>query len=984
MNKTYRSVWNESTGTWVAADENTRARGKKAQASTVVLAAGVVLAGYSAVGFAGTLDGGYLDPNNGMLNGYAVAYGQGSVANTSFTTLESTAIGGNATAGANGSIAVGYSSSVIAGGVPGSMSVAQPAGVAVGTKAVSNGAQALALGYGANALHDYSVVLGAQSVTNANGAEVFGTAATAGGTNSLAIGYAGVASATNSVALGAGATADRANAVSVGTATTQNQIINVANGILSATSTDVVNGSQLYALANSEANAFGAGSTVNSNGSISSPQYVQNGATFTDVGSALNNIANGGGIEYFHTNSTLGDSSAKGTNSTAIGPVATAAGTNAIAIGNGAYVASTVNNSVALGNGATVSAAATPTASVTISGKSYTVAGASPTGVVSVGAANAERQITNVAAGNVNASSTDAVNGSQLFATDSQVTQNSTNISNLQGSVTTIQAQLPNVVLYDSSAHNKVTLGGTGASAAVKLTNVAAADVSASSTDAVNGSQLYATNTNISNISGDVTNIGGQLTSINSQITTINGQLADVVLYDSSAHNKVTLGGTGASAAVKLANVAAGDVSTSSTDAINGSQLYATNADVSNLAGDVTNLNGQVTTISGQLANAVMYDSSAHSSVTLGGTGASAAVKLTNVAAGDVSTSSTDAINGSQLNATNASVSNLAGDVTNLAGDVTNLNGQVTTINGQLANAVMYDSSAHSSVTLGGTGASAAVKLTNVAAGDLSASSTDAVNGAQLYATNQSVSNLSGDITSISGQLADAVMYDSSAHASVTLGGTGASTAVKLTNVAAGGVSASSTDAVNGSQLYATNANVSNVAGSVTSINSQLTTINGQLADAVLYDSSAHASVTLGGTAASAALKLTNVAAGDLSASSTDAVNGSQLYATNTNISNIAGDVTNLGGQVTSMNSQITTINGQLADAVMYDSSAHSTVTLGGSGASAAVKLTNVAAGDLNASSTDAVNGAQLYATNESVSNLAGRSRPSTVSLLMR
>ncbi|WP_224044510.1 hypothetical protein, partial [Paraburkholderia unamae] len=96
------------------------------------------------------------------------------------------------------------------------------------------------------------------------------------------------------------------------------------------------------------------------------------------------------------------------------------------------------------------------------------------------------------------------------------------------------------------------------------------------------------------------------------------------------------------------------------------------------------------------------------------------------------------------------------------------------------------------------------------------------------------------------------------------------------------------------------------------------------------------------------AVKLTNVAAGELSASSTDAVNGSQLYATNTNVSNLAGDVTNINGQ-------ITTINGQLADAVMYDSSAHDTVTLGGAGASSAVKLTNVAAGDLSASSTDAV-----------------------------
>ncbi|WP_321918147.1 hypothetical protein, partial [Paraburkholderia sp. J11-2] len=90
------------------------------------------------------------------------------------------------------------------------------------------------------------------------------------------------------------------------------------------------------------------------------------------------------------------------------------------------------------------------------------------------------------------------------------------------------------------------------------------------------------------------------------------------------------------------------------------------------------------------------------------------------------------------------------------------------------------------------------VALHNVANGTLSASSLDAVNGSQLYATNQSISDLSGDITNINGQLADAVLYDSSAHDSVTLGGTSATSAVALHNVANGTLSASSLDAVNG------------------------------------------------------------------------------------------------------------------------------------------------------------------------------------------
>ncbi|TDG25639.1 hemagglutinin, partial [Paraburkholderia silviterrae] len=214
-------------------------------------------------------------------------------------------------------------------------------------------------------------------------------------------------------------------------------------------------------------------------------------------------------------------------------------------------------------------------------------------------------------------------------------------------------------MVYDSSAHDTLTLGGADASAPVALHNVANGDLSVASTDAVNGSQLYATNSNISNLSGDVTNIQGD-------ITNINGKLADAVIYDSSAHNSVTLGGAGASVPVALHNVANGDLSVASTDAVNGSQLFATNSNISNLSGDVTNIQGDITNINGKLADAVVYDSSAHNSVTLGGAGASVPVALHNVANGDLSVASTDAVNGAQLFATNSNISNLSGDVTNI------------------------------------------------------------------------------------------------------------------------------------------------------------------------------------------------------------------------------------------------------------------------------------------------------------------------------
>src|SRR5690606_31881180 len=87
----------------------------------------------------------------------------------------------------------------------------------------------------------------------------------------------------------------------------------------------------------------------------------------------------------------------------------------------GHNASASISNSVALGSSSTT-AAATPTAGITLDGTPYTFAGGSPLSVVSVGQPNQERQITNVAAGQVTETSTDAVNGSQLFATNQALT----------------------------------------------------------------------------------------------------------------------------------------------------------------------------------------------------------------------------------------------------------------------------------------------------------------------------------------------------------------------------------------------------------------------------------------------------------------------------------------------------------------------------------------------------------------------------------
>ncbi|OXH84329.1 hypothetical protein CA831_30710, partial [Burkholderia multivorans] len=83
---------------------------------------------------------------------------------------------------------------------------------------------------------------------------------------------------------------------------------------------------------------------------------------------------------------------------------------------------------VALGSGS-VTAAPNPTPTGSVGGVTHTFAGGNPTSVVSVGDKGAERQVTNVAAGRITADSTDAINGSQLFATNSAVDSLSTTVS---------------------------------------------------------------------------------------------------------------------------------------------------------------------------------------------------------------------------------------------------------------------------------------------------------------------------------------------------------------------------------------------------------------------------------------------------------------------------------------------------------------------------------------------------------------------------
>ena len=244
---------------------------------------------------------------------------------------------------------------------------------------------------------------------------------------------------------------------------------------------------------------------------------ITNGSNDTVIGTK-NTVTNGDSNVVLGDNHTVQNAD----NNVILGSsdkVATQTASNTVVIGYNAQANS--NNDVAIGSGSVANGAV----------KTAGYAGANPIGTVSVGSEGNERTITNVAAGRINEDSTDAVNGSQLYATNQNVTNLTTKVDagwslysngkevknvkpgnnwisidsgdnvsitkNEDGNGIKISADLKdldvedtNAVLYDNEGKTSVTLGGTGHEA-VKLTNVAAGTVNATSTDAINGSQLY-------------------------------------------------------------------------------------------------------------------------------------------------------------------------------------------------------------------------------------------------------------------------------------------------------------------------------------------------------------------------------------------------------------------------------------------------------------------------------------------------------------
>nr|WP_241332151.1 ESPR-type extended signal peptide-containing protein [Burkholderia cenocepacia] len=774
MNKTYRNIWNAATGTWTAVAETAKSHSKGsarvARQAVVALALGSAsIGGAFAADVCETADGvsGSLDEAR-VCQAPVVSKNTRSIGTTA-TALDdayikvetgtyapaidaqagnsATAIGANANANAMSAVALGGSAT------------AGYNSVSLGT--ISNATyEDVAVGVGANASGGYSVAVGRAASASGGNAVALGRSAIASADGAMALGRAANASAAGAVALGYGAVADRVNTVSVGSSAGQRAIVNMAAG---TQATDAVNVSQLTPVVS----ALGGGATINpTTGAVTGPQYnLANGGLQLTVGGALSALdgalttANGniaknatdittinnklGAVvsdDYVKVDTSSGAAAARaGGSAVAVGANAQGTGIGATVVGNNTVASS--QNSSAFGIGAqAVGGTGITTGAATAIGAYASASGfhSSALGVgaiasgsesvalgvnsradrdnsVSVGNATQQRQITNMAAGT---QATDAVNVSQL----------------------------------------EPVVTALGGGAAIDPT-----------TGAVTGPTY-----NLAN-GGTQTTVGGALGALDGELTTAKGDIADLadqigsgtvgLVQQDAATRDITVAkdtdGTvvnfaGTAGDRKLAGVAAGEVSATSNEAINGSQLHGVSQSVADAigAGSTVNPDGSITAPSFTVGD---------------GNGGTTIVH--NV--GDV-------------------VTNLDGRVTNNEGAIAHLGdqlaaGEIGLVRQDPATGAIMVGAATGGSTVNFAGTDGARTLSGVANGR---NDDDAVTIAQLKATG---------LIDYTGKEIAAVTYDDIMLGSVTFGGTGGTA---LHNVAPGLIAANSMDAVNGSQLY--------------------------------------------------------------------------------------------------------------------------------------------------------------------------------------
>lgn len=714
----------------------------------------------------------------------------------------------------------------------------------------------------------------------------------------------------------------------------------------------------------SYATSFGHGVTVR--GDFSSA-FGYGAKALSGYSTVVGATAIGSGVG---TTALGNDARAYGLNSVAIGSgariVESQAGVSRVAIGGNAFAGTAgYSGAIAVGgesraeyNGVAVGhhAQALAGGSVALGLNSQ----ATETNSVSVGSSSVKRRVVNVADARLSSGSSDAVTGKQLHATNQNVTT-ATNTANAAKTAAD-QALVNTRLVTQTSASSSVRVGGdnTGtqldirnkSNANRKLTGVADATLSTTSTDAVTGKQLHATNTAVATAQTTATAAKSAADSVSARVD------AQALALGRSA----VAGGTGDSGAIAVGasaaaysrdSVALGPKARAGVgeDGENNNGVGATSIGSGSWSANAATAIGYRARAMGNRSIAMGMDAMASASnavalgddavssfagsVALGSNSRTTGVnqisvgndtvkrRIVNVNDGTLSATSSDAVTGKQLHATNTTLASVSSTATAAKTAADNALGQVTTVAGLVGQV-----SASGNVRLGAqnTGTvldvanknGAARRISNVANATLSASSTDAVSGQQLHATNTAVTTAQSTATAAKAAADSAVSQvgtvagligQVSANGQVRLGAENTGTVVdvsnksgarrRIQNIANGVLAAGSTDAVTGQQLFATNERVSAAETRNEAQDLQLTDHADRLADhrvdldrlradfdgfepdleGVVKFNAERTLVDLEGAV------VKGVGPGDISsATSTDAVNGGQLFATNSRV----------------------------------------------------------------------------------------------------
>ncbi|MDT3485369.1 ESPR-type extended signal peptide-containing protein [Stenotrophomonas maltophilia] len=590
------------------------------------------------------------DAVNAAVRARALSLGEGALAETNSYGI-STALGHNAKAYNGQGVAMGYDA--LAGVDKDGVKVAGAnGGVSIGARTRS-GNGAVALGLQANAAADRSVAVGHQSSaqglyaaslgfqSTASGAQAtalgrgsaaagaqataVGNQAAASAANATALGDRAVASHAGSVALGNGSQTSAGNQVSVGSASLQRKIVNVADAALSSTSTEAVTGKQLHATNSNVTTAQNTATAAQTTATAAKTSADSALAQATTLGGLVGQVSATGNVRLGAENTgTMLDVRNKANANRKISGVADAAlSTSSTEAVTGKQLHATNSNVTTAQNTATAAqttATAAKTSADSALAQATTLGGlvgqVSATGNVRLGAentgtmldvrnkANANRKISGVADAALSGTSTEAVTGKQLHATNSNVTTAQNTATAAQTTATAAKTSADSALAQATtlgglvgqvSASGNIRLGAENTGTIVdvanksgakrRIYNVGNAVLSASSTDAVTGQQLFATN--------EVARVQGQTMSSHAvQLTAhagrIDGNRDDLdllrqefdaftpdlegVVKFSEDRSVVEMGGA------RVTGIADGDISSAaSTDAVSGGQLFATN-----------------------------------------------------------------------------------------------------------------------------------------------------------------------------------------------------------------------------------------------------------------------------------------------------------------------------------------------------------------------------------------------------------------------